>query len=502
MARRSLEERHARQMMQFQTEMLKQAVTVLESLPDFAKDPDEDAWQILSGIEREIYSGADLDKMRTQARRIQYTPYGMCVLQTLEHFIIGKSAYLASSDEEPEDANGKQLTVQQYWDQWAKINDWDVRSKETIRRLYRDGEVFWRWFDPQTDDQGPILRFLDPNEVRPGSGGKPTYGIATDPEDIETVLSYHRVWKDSDGVAHENDIDADWIDHHKILVDRDVKRGISYFVPLAKKITEYDKWINDRIILNKIRHLFNVVAEPLNPTASLSNITSQFADEERPTPAGGTKKKKVWKPGTVLASKGVKWDLKSLNINAADTADDGRAIQLVLAIATGFPEYIIRGDASNANYSSSMVAESPFVRMIQAQQDHIAKLYEKAFKRVTDYGIRTGRIAQRYTRQSVSFNRTTGKDETHTETAEITGDCEVQFDSVIARNLKDETESVQIHVAEGWCSKRTASAKFGYDFEKEQDQIARETAEAVAEQQRLGMDPLHQQANERNNDGE
>ena len=69
-------------------------------------------------------------------------------------------------------------------------------------------------------------------------------------------------------------------------------------------------------------------------------------------------------------------------------AGDGRHILLNIAAGSGLAEYMVTGDASNANYSSSMVAESPAVKEFEDIQDESKDAYIEIWDRVMENGMR------------------------------------------------------------------------------------------------------------------
>lgn len=479
----SLEERRRRESVKHEIALMKleeaqvsQTLKILESVPTWARDEDEDDWVVPGSGKEGTYNTQEQQSIRAEARKLQHTPIGRCILGTMQDFIIGKSAEISAADENQ--------AAQDYWNGWANRNGWDLKSKEIIRRTIRDGEVFIRWFPPKGAEGDVLMRFMDPAQIQAGTGGKPVEGIETDPDDYEKVLSYHREWVGAGGVKNNEDIAADQVDHWKILVDSDTKRGVSFFHGLGEWIREAEKWLKDRAMLNKIRHIWNVVGEPVSGLTGLSTLKDKFEDATADPPVGGTRKKKVPRPGSVLFTKGVKWDLKSLNINAGDTKDDGRAIELMIAIGTGFPEYIIRGDASNANYSSSMVSESPFVRSMESWQDFFEKVFKKVYARVVQQGLQIQKVPAQWDKKSKEFDAETGDEKETNEKLDTTTECVVNFATLIHRDIKADSEAIQIHIGEDLCSRRTASEKMGYNWQQEQEQIEREKAKEAKEAKR------------------
>jgi len=290
------------------------------------------------------------------------------------------------------------------------------------------------------------------------------------------------------------------------MVDSDVKRGVSFLTGIAKYIVKYEGWLEDRITLNKIRHFFNIVGEPIG-NSSTADLAGKFTDVEGKTAVAGTPKKKMPKPGTVLLTKGVKWDLKSLNINATDTKEDGRSIELQVCKGTHFAEYVVRGDASNANYSSSMVSESPMVKAFESWQDFFEKPFKKLVKEELEYGLAEHHVPAR-SKETVTVNRKEKKDAEGniTEPAgtkqikkavDTKTTCIINFALLIHRDIKEETESLVMHSEKGWASDETCSTKLGYEFEKEKNKIDQEDEEKEAKQKTA----FDMQNNDPNNPG-
>lgn len=450
-----------------ETRLFEAQTKAVESLPMFARDADENEWAALTGDCKQVATEDTIRRMQAQAQITQYTPQGRNALDTMESFVIGKEAKITASGDEKMELKAE--AVNDYWKGFAKFNKFDHRSKELLRRTIRDGEQFTRWFGPVNDDEitevkYQSLRFVDPNEIK-DNGGNFSYGIETDPDDVETVVNYHRAYKkknatnDLSTTEDTEVIPADEITHTKILVDSNVKRGISFFIGVAEYWTKYQDWLDGRILLNKIRGIFNIVGTQTG-SGNLSTVADKFTDVVGKTAAGGTPKKKMVKSGTMLMQKGMDFEYKNLNINASDTKEDGRSIQLMGALAIQFPEYIATADAKNGNFASTMIAESPFVRMIEKYQDIFAGVYKEIFWKAVKFGIESNAI------QGV----------TEDDLKEL--ECSVEFDTLIHRDLKADTESYMIH-AEGLrvASLKTISAKLGYNHEKEQEQIKIEDAD-------------------------
>jgi len=466
-ARNTLAQRHENAAIRLEIAQFRQTAAMLEALPVFAEDPDEKVWTVLTGMDsKRPYTETQLNSLRASAQKLQYTCSGRGILQTLQDFIIGRKASI--------DPVCPDETVLDYWNEWQKVNNFDQRAKEMIRRAFRDGEIFIRWFLPGSKEDHLRIRFVNPSEIKDPNQGKPeqSYGIETDPDDVEKIVNYHRKYKRGRSDATEV-IPGGEIDHVKILVDSDVKRGVSFFVGIAKWMRQYELWLRDRYMLNRVRHIWNVVGK-VQPGTSIDSVKDKFTDVSRNATVGGEAKKRQPKPGSILLNKNIEWDLKNLNIRAQDTKDDGRQFQLMIGIGTGFPEYVVRADASNANYASTMVSESPFVRAMESHQDFWDLVFGNIYRRVIQHGISINKIPSKIKEQTVTFNEKTGKDEEKTETIATSTECTVNFATLIHRDLEKETKAFQIHAEQRWASNKTISEKLGYDTEYEEEQIRRE----------------------------
>ena len=414
---------------------------LLQSLPTFAKDADESEWSALDTGKR-LYSEQDIVDMQERAIELYYTdPGARGVIDTMVNFVIGSDAHIT-----PVDENSK---VKEWWDEFYEVNDFDMRSKELVRRCFRDGESFLRFFKNKNRKGVPLVRFIEPDTIK-DPRTRHSYGIEVDPDDVENIKAY---WVTNAKSNTAKRVKAGDVIHTKINVDSNVKRGVSFLVGIAKYIVKYGGWLDDRIFLNKIRTMFNMVIKVtgISPTS----FSEKFEDVVGKAGAGATSKKRVPKSGSVLvATPGVDYKYENLNIHAEETKNDGRLIELQVGKGTNLTEYVVRADSSNSNYSSTMVSESPMVRMFESWQDIFRKPMRKIFTRVIEEGIKLGKIPR---------NSNTK--------------CEVNFAALIHRDLKEETEAYALQILNRIVSKKTISEKFGYDYDAEQKQIAKEEQE-------------------------
>ncbi len=457
----------------FEAARYQAAVKMLEGIPTFAQDTDEGKWEIVgsAGKTPADYNEYDFRTARVNARKMYYAdPGARGVIEAIVNHVIGRDCTVTAKDEAPE--------VQEYWEDWSEFNNWDMRAKESFRRLLRDGEYFLRKFEPVGQGKYEQLRFIEPAEIINPNGiygwGIHSFGIECDPNDVETPLFYYRKYA-VNNTDHWERILAEEIIHVKIMVDSDVKRGMSFLIGISEYFTKYKSWLDDRIRLNKIRNLFSLVAKPQGAAAA-SKLKSQFADVTGKTPTGGTAKKQLPKPGSVLIAKGVDWKYESLNIDASDTKDDGRAIELMISKGANLPEYISRGDASNANYASTSVSESPFVKAMEAWQDVTEKPFKRVFKERIEYA--KGKTILPENSEKTNVEIINGKEIVTTEKVPTDTGCTINFPTLVHRDVEGETKALILQNNQKLVSKDTASGRLGYDYKEEKQKIEKEEIDA------------------------
>lgn len=443
---------------------------MLESMPDFAKDPDENQWTVLGSGESKEYNDIQMATLRSQAQTIYYTsPLARGIIDILINFVIGRNFKIV-----PEDDIDK---VNDYWDKFWEDNKMDLRVKEWVKRAWRDGETFAQLFERNEEKLPPLVRFIKPSQI---VNDKHSHGIETSELDVETAINYYREYTKTDGDKVKLIIPADKMIHTKILVDSDVKRGLSFLLGIIKYIVDYTDWLNDRKHLNKIRTIFNLIGKPTG-SSSTTNFLNQFEDTSIKNTSGstGTYNKKLPKSGSLIASKGMEYDFKSLDLNAADTQHDGRAILLMIVAGSNLAEYMVTGDASNSNYASTMVSESPAVRTFEAWQDFFAFDFKDLYKRVIMNGVKNGDLPDKYEKEVETWDPVKQELKTTKEEIMITGKCKIEYPVLIHRDIEKDTKAFALQETSGYTSKKTVSTKLGYDYEGEQKQIIRERQEEM-----------------------
>ncbi len=417
-------------------------------------DLESGEWFLMGTGFDEITQDSHQRSQQSAFKMYNTNPHARAIVRGLVKFTLGKGPQVIP-EEEDKRKRKKALDV---WTEFTVKNKFSNREKEIATRTFRDGETFIRKITGlKTQEDGDLLlRFIrstliaNPNDKTP----LPTTlsnGIETEKDDIETVINY---WKTKSDGSFSEKIPANEIYHLKIFSDSDQKRGNTVYGPALRRLTQYEEWLEDRIILNKVR---SAIALVKTVEGGVGNVT-KIHDENRSDQNSSTRRlQKTMRGGTVITtSKGVKYELLSTNINASDVKEDGRSILLSIAAAVGFPEMLFTADFSNSSYSSSLIAQNPFVREIEEWQDFFRTFYEELYTEVIDLKIAAGKLA---------------KDTVNT--------AKIVFPPMLRDDLDKLAKAFEVLFKFRIVSKSTWQAKMGLDPEREKLNMLLEEGEEV-----------------------
>jgi capsid protein len=338
--------------------------------------------------------------------------------------------------------------VQSLVDDFVRINKWHQRQQEIVRRRDRDGEVFLRLF-PAADGVARA-RFVEPSQVSTPSDrlGDPaaSFGIQTEPADVETVHGYY-----VDGRL----IDAAEIQHRKAHVDANVKRGLPLFYPVRKNLRRAEKLLRNMSVVAEIQSAIAIIRKHRSGTKnSVQQFVADAADASATNPrTGRTSHFRRYAPGTILdAFSGTDYEFPAIGLDAGRYVTVLQAELRAIASRLVMPEFMLTSDASNANYSSTMVAEGPAVRMFSRLQHEMIEDDLELLGRVLHYAVGAGRLPP-----------------------ESLDAVEIQAlpPSLAVRDRLKETQADQILLRNGVMSTDTMATRHDLDPEKERRLMAR-----------------------------
>ena len=411
-------------------------------------------WSLIGSSTGGIHTQQEHEDMLISAYKLYHNnPYARTIVRSLVKFVFGKGPVIVPN--EKKEKQKKQCLDS--WKEFHKNNKLNKKDKEFGVRAFRDGEFFLREFVEKSDGTSKI-RFIRANKIKQPqekiADDAWSYGIKTDLDDVEEVLKYAVVSKSGIGTEKVEYIDAKEILHEKIFCDSDQKRGVSILRIAAKRIKQYDEWLEDRIHLNKVRSAIALIRNVDSSSQKIKDIRDEGLSDN----VSSTRKMmKVPKRGTIItASKGIKYEMLSPRIQASDVVEDGRAMLLSIAAAVGFPDMIFTSDYSNANYGSTLVAQNPWVREIEDWQDFFTSFYQELYRRVIQ-----------------------NKKDANKLPDNVDDTCIVEFPPMIAADLEKMAKAYEVLFKYRALSKKTWQGRMGLDPEIEKINMELEQGDEV-----------------------
>jgi hypothetical protein len=176
-----------------------------------------------------------------------------------------------------------------------------------------------------------------------------------------------------------------------------------------------------------------------------------------------------------------------------------------MAAGTNLHEYVF-GDASNANYASTLIAESPFVKAIEWWQIFFEQVFAGIYRRVIDNAVSASVLEAPNEDEFIAKLKTVrelgeqeevpptngteppaeGEDEKEPpedpkkaaleelmpngkleSPSEIFFGCDMTWPEIIHRDFKTQVEGLVMARDAGWVSDQTATSAIGYDYAEE-----------------------------------
>lgn len=455
----------------------------LYDTPDFGFDPllhrhisnarDREGGRNRPFVETEV----DLAAMRGIGRWLATVDeVSIGVLDSLANYTVGTGfTYTVSPKREGAVPEGLVEAVQDVIDEFVEENKWRRREREALIRRHRDGE-FFLWAQhvgagrvrPRFVEPDYVIEPPDPRALSEFAGAFDldwSFGIASNLGDPETVHGYYIDWS---GDGRDWDFaPATELEHAKANVDSGVKRGISDFYAAWREIESANKLSDNTAKGSAVQAAIAYVRQHAEGTtrSQVQSLNSGKADFtlRRRTVGGTTRssRQRRIEAGTVVdIPKGMEYQPGPLG--AQRNPQFVTAIQMVLrrvGVRWNLPEYLISGDASNANFASTMVAESPFVKSSETRQEFYSETFRDFFWKVIRIAFMWGRLS-RWPGDFRQLRRLLKID--------------AQAPRVSVRNRQEETTIRSTLHEKGVLSRKTWAALEELDHEVEQEQLEEE----------------------------
>ncbi len=356
-------------------------------------EEDPDRWQLLgSGLDNGL-TDADRVDIRTRARQlVERNPHAKNLLRLLESYVTGPGLRLThqatskpSPDREPLVQQANQL-----WQEFLEANQTHYSYREHARRAWRDGECFVRKFPSLS--WPPQVRFLDPERIGPTPQHPESSGILTDPNDAESPTAYLMIDPLSGDL--QESIPADRMLHTRIGVDSNQKRGLTILRPILDVLDCFDSWMKTELLARKLQSSI-VLWRKVHGSPQQAEALAQAAQSGTNSP-GGRRRERL-QPGTILTTnQSTEIQFLQPQTNFGDAVPLGRMLLLAMAAGAGLPEFMLTADASNANYSSTMVAEGPAVKFFESEQAFYAAEFSRFWRWVMSEAIKAGLLPEHF----------------------------------------------------------------------------------------------------------
>ena len=419
-------------------------------------DPDGGWWMPVgsaSGGSRRPGDGPfteqSLAELRNQCRRLAATnEFAMNGHENRISYIVGPGhSYRAGVCKGMDAPADVAMQVQKLLDEFEQENRWQLRQQEIVRRIDRDGETFMRFF---VDHAGMTrIRFIEPDQVvtptELAGDASASFGIQTDPHDVETVVGYY-----VDGEF----VDAGEVQHRRANVDFNVKRGLPLYTPVRKNLRRAEKLLRNMSIVAEIQSAIALIRK--HRGASRSGIEQFVAGDADVTStsalSGRMRHFSQYGPGTILdAPAGLEYDFPARGLDASSFVAVLQAELRAIAARLVMPEFMFTSDASNANYSSTMVAEGPAMKMFERLQASMIEQDRAVMWRVVDNAVRAGRLPH----------------DVHNQV-----DIQIIPPSLHVRDQLRQAQVDRIAFESGVLSPQTWSQHLGLDYDQEQKNLA------------------------------
>lgn len=433
------------------------------------------------GSFRPVYeTEQDLAESRAAARNlVMLTGIRTGILDSLANYTLGSGFTFTCEPESEIDRQGRVLAqaAQAIIDKFIDENDFNgVIDREIHLRSREDGEALIAFDEDEIRGGRVLVEFLEPDQiVQPANPaqledwlgfGNPScwkFGVHTPERKTWKPIGYHVV-RDGRG-ADWDYYPANRVEHVKRNVTRSAKRGVTDFYEVVADLKRESKLRGNAVqgasLQAAIAWIMQGAPGTTQSQISASTSTDKISQYTRAAGSGGVPKTQSvnhYPPGTTLKIPAGQEYLPG-PLGAERNAGFELIAQYALraiGVRWNMPEYMISGDASNANYASALVAESPFVKAREADQQFYKRHFLSLIWKVLRIHCESGRF-ERYGLGPEQYDDLMDL---------IRVECECP--TVASRDPKVAVDSDKVLVDGGIMSKQTWAARNNLDYEQEQ----------------------------------
>ena len=379
-------------------------------------------------------------------------PLAFAIIEITTSFVLGKGVTVAATLPEV------QRVLMDFWNE--PDNHMETRVYALCTELALYGEQFIRFFVNPYNGRVKI-RQIDPSIIDE---------IETDPEDVETILRFHRrpigpgATRSGDpapvGSYSQQNLEGAWFQAGSEMMQfainkvSNARRGKSDLATLLPWLRRYKDWLTDRVRINKYKGAFLWDVQLLG--ADRKTIERKKAEYAYPP-----------EPGTVIIhNEAETWTAVKPEINANEAAEDGRALKLMVAVGCQLPEHYL-SDGSNGTRATAQEMGLPTLLKFLRRQQAVKSMLRAILDRVLAEARKAGAL-----REDIDASYDV-----------IFPEIDVDDHQVLAMATQTLVSALSAARAQGWVSDETAM-RLLFQFAGEEVDLAQERARIQREEKR------------------
>lgn len=323
-------------------------------------------------------------------------PYARNLYQNRINYIIGSGTKYKVRANNKSGRSRFASAVSVFVRDWLSENNWDELQQEVTHRTDRDGECFARIFRLRNSGMA-VVRIVEPFQVRtPDSMLEDTdvqFGVRFDPKDAIVPKTYY-VFYGPEPTDYET-VPAEEMIHFKGNVDANAVRGLPIANAAYTALEYASKLLRNMAVVTTIQASVAMIRKH---GSNKPETVKNFRDFRDATPAGAngqtpfTMLEYAGQPRILDTTSGYDYEFPAVQIDVSKMVAALQASLRAAASSVQMPEFMLTADASNANYSSSMVSEGPAVRSFGRAQNFFAQGFLEILYRSVLWAMRSGRI--------------------------------------------------------------------------------------------------------------
>jgi hypothetical protein len=317
---------------------------------------------------------AHLSSIRDRMRFIcSVSEYATSALENRVNYVFGTGFDYRVTPKRPDVPAVEIRKAQQLIDLFCEFNAIDTLESEAMLRHDIEGESFLRIF-PWSSDGMVKVRFVEPEHVRsPMGDGQPgpSFGVITDPNDVEDVKAYSIV-NNPNLNNNPEPVPAAEVVHIKAGNFRSAKRGRPVFYPVERNLRRVEQIMSGLSSLAKARAKIALIrrlkgVSPQSAQALVNRVTSTSVTDPY---TGVARNIEQYRDGSIVTvSEKEELEYPDARVSSADFIAVMYADLRGMAARLVMPEWMLTSNADNMGaYTSSLVAEAPSTKMFERLQ--------------------------------------------------------------------------------------------------------------------------------------